>query len=80
MRTTLVIPDAVGRRAKQLAKHQKMTLSQLFTEAVEARLVRDENMTRGHSPPCRIHPRPMGRPAVDISDRNALYDTMDERS
>jgi len=78
MRTTLVIPDAVGRRAKQLAKRRNQPFSQLVSEALEARLAREENARRESQPPYRVSPKAMGRAAVDVSDRNVLYGRMEE--
>jgi len=40
MRTTLIIPDPIGRRAKAFAKRRRQTLSQFVSAAVEAQLVR----------------------------------------
>ena len=78
MRTTLVIPDPVARRAKRVAKEQNKTLSELFTEAMEANLAQAENSVRETPPPYRVVPRSMGFPKVDLSDRAALYDAMEE--
>ena len=78
MRTTLVIPDPVGRRAQRLAKKRQQTLSEFVSEAIEARLAKEENAVRDAPTPYRVEPQRMGRPAVDISDRNALQQAMDE--
>ena len=77
MRTTLVIPDAVYRRAKKAAQEQGRTLSELFTESVEILLARGKGSARKRKA-YRIQPVAMGEPRVDISDREALYRTMEE--
>ena len=41
MKTTIELPDATFRQAKVLASSRGMTLKQLFTEALEDRLLRD---------------------------------------
>jgi Arc/MetJ family transcription regulator len=76
MKTTIEIDDELLRRVKQQAGAGGMTLRTFVEEALRARLL----------------PRPRGRdrfqldlpvvegtapPAVDISDRNALYDLME---
>lgn len=38
MKTTIELPDAVFRRAKQLAVQEGVTLKRLLTEALESRL------------------------------------------
>ncbi len=75
MRTTLVIPDAVYHRAKQAAKERGCTLSKLFTESVEIRL---QKQASAPETTYRIQPISMGKPQVDLSDREALYRTMEE--
>lgn len=76
MKTTIDLDDELLRLAKQRAAAERMTLRAFIEEALRARLL----------------PRPRGRarfsldlpvvagtapPAVDIADRNALYDLME---
>jgi hypothetical protein len=77
MRTTLVIPEPVCRRAKAVARRQGKTLSGLVTEALSARLAREENQVREVPATYRVTPAAMGKPAVDVSDRNALFQAME---
>lgn len=77
MRTTLVIPDAVYRRAKQAAKSQGKTLSELVTESVEVQLART-GTPRPVKKAYRLKPVAMGKPKVDVADREALFRTMEE--
>ena len=77
MRTTLVIPDAVYRRAKKAAKEQGRTLSELFAESVEIQLAREQQPARSRKE-YRIQPVAMGIPKVDPNDREALYRAMEE--
>ena len=76
MKTTLVIDDGVMSRLRQAAAQQNRTISALVEAALRAFL----------SPPRRTKPRlpklpkhAMGRARVDIANRQALYDFMDER-
>lgn len=75
MKTTLVIDDGVMARLRQQAAHQKRTISELVEAALRAFL----------SPPRRTKPKlprlptyRMGSARVDVADRKALYDLMDE--
>ena len=77
MRTTLVIPDAIYRRAKDAAAQQGTTLSEFFTESVEIQLAR-----RSESPKkkrtYKLQPVAMGTPRADPNDREALYRAMED--
>ena len=76
MRTTLVIPDPVYKRAKQAAREQGRTLSDLVTESVEIQLSREGGSVEKKV--YRIKPVEMGAPMVDLNDRDALYRAMEE--
>ena len=72
MKTTLVLPDHLVRTLKRRAAERGTTLSQVVAEA----------LTRGlePTPTLDIAPLPtqrMGKPRVDLADRNALSDAMD---
>ena len=77
MRTTLVIPDPVYHRAKQAAREEGITLSQLFTESVEIRLIRNRKVAE-RKPLYRVNQVSMGVPKVDLNDRETLYRAMEE--
>ncbi len=72
MKTTLVIPDALMRELKRRAARQGRTLSSVVTEALHRGLVTPEVL---ELPPLPVHA--MGRPLVDIADRDALYRVME---
>ena len=76
MRTTLVIPDPVYKRAKKAAREQGRTLSELVTESVEIQLARAGRSEKKKT--YRIQPVEMGAPMVDLNDREALYRAMEE--
>ena len=76
--TTLVIPDAVYQRAKTAAKELGCTLSELVTESVEIRLAARANKIVEKRPPYRVKQIPMGKPRVDLNDRDALHRLMEE--
>ncbi len=72
MKTTLVLPDNLVRTIKRRAAERGTTLSQIVAEA----------LTRGLeiAPAIDLAPLPthrMGKPRVDVADRNALYDAME---
>mgnify|MGYP001161387580 CR=1 FL=1 len=77
MRTTLVIPDAVYHRAKEAAKEQGRTLSELFAESVEIQLSRQQQAST-RAVEYKLQPVAMGVPTVDPNDREALYRAMEE--
>lgn len=78
MRTTLVIPDAVYERAKQAAGERGCTLSELFTESVELHLAAMCDRVAEKRPAYCVNQIPMGKPTVDVNDRDALYRAMEE--
>ena len=76
MKTTLVIDDRVMRRLKQEAAKEGCTLSELVEAAL--RMLLDTPKRR----PRKLPPLPVfdgGVASVDIADRDALYDAMEER-
>jgi hypothetical protein len=76
MKTTLNISDAVMKELKQEAARQGRTMSELVEMALRALLQK--------RPPARkLPPLPafdMGEARVDVADRDALYEVMEERS
>jgi hypothetical protein len=74
MKTTLIIDDTVMARVKREAAERRCTMSAL----VEAALRRYLDVPE---PPKKSPPLPtfnMGGALVDIADRNALYDAMEQ--
>lgn len=78
MKTTLDIDDRLLERAKRHASTQGTTLRAVVEEALRARLAPRPEATLRYrfSPPTVRGSRP---PAVDVADRKALYDFLDER-
>lgn len=75
MKTTLQIDDTVMAELKQEAARQGRTMSELVETALR-------NLFRSQKKPVDLPPLPVfhgGEEMVDIADRNALYDAMDER-
>lgn len=78
MRTTLEIDDYVLRRAKQLAAREGTTLTRIVEEALRERVAR----TRRRAKPFRLRLlTKKGRliPGVNLADRDALYERMEDR-
>ena len=74
MKTTLVIDDKLMTRLKQEAARRGTTISKLVEEALRSFLGRSGK-------PESLPPLPTfngGGSLVDIADREALYDAMDE--
>lgn len=78
MRTTLIIPDSVYERVKESARGRQATISEFVTEALEAKLLRDESVTSENRVPYRVPSVSMGPAMADIDNREELYRTMEE--
>ncbi len=78
MRTTLVIPDPLFKRAKLYARKHDKNLSDVFAEALDERLTREEQAVREPRAEYKVKATPMGTASVDLSDRDALNKVMDE--
>ena len=78
MKTTLEIDDRLLERAKQHAATRGTTLRAVVEEALRARLTpRPEVRARYRFSPPTV--RGSSPPALDVADRNALYDLLDDR-
>ena len=73
MKTTLVLPDNLVRTLKRRAAERGTTLSQVVAEALTRGL---ETEPAQDVVPLQTHR--MGKPRVDLADRNALNDAMDD--
>jgi hypothetical protein len=73
MRTTLIIPDQLMRELKRRAAGRGTTLSAVVAETLRRGL--GEPHPTADLPPLPSYP--MGRPLVDIADRDALYRAME---
>lgn len=78
MKTTLDIDDRLLARAKRHASAEGTTLRAVVEDALRARLAAQPAAKQRYrfSPPTVKGTHP---PAVDVADRNALYDLLDER-
>lgn len=78
MKTTLDLHDDTLRAAKARAAAEGLTLTAFVEEALRARLAPRPRSTQ----PFRLQlktVRGTAKPAVDVADRNALYDLMEDR-
>jgi len=73
MKTTLVIPDPVFRALKRRAAERNETLSEMVTEF----LIRGLRANPKPKRPFRFPTFKMGRPLVNVADREALYEVLD---
>ena len=62
MRTTVIIPDPLFKRAKQYARRHNKKLSELFSEALDERLTREEETAQKKQGAYRVQPFPMRTP------------------
>jgi len=77
MKTTLIIDDRIYGRIKEKAAREGRTVSELVDAALRLLLVRPSGPKGKHLPPLPAFR--MGKPRVDVADREALYDLLDER-
>ena len=77
MRTTLVIPDTIFTRAKALAKQRGVQLSQFVSEALELRLLAEDDRKHTQKKKFKVNSFSMGEPMVDINNRDDLYTAME---
>jgi hypothetical protein len=75
MRTTLVIDDALFKELKRLAVEQRRTLSDVTQEALRRGLAESAPPKRAGR--VRLRSFALGRPRVDLADRNQLFDVLD---
>ena len=75
IRTTLILPDQLMRELKRRAAARGQTLSAVVEEALRKGLAPAER--RADLAPLPTHR--MGRPKVDVADRDALQRAMEER-
>lgn len=77
MKTTLEIDDRLLARARRHASAHGMTLRAVVEEALRARLATrpEAHAPYSFSPPTVRGSRP---PVIDVADRNALYDLLDD--
>jgi hypothetical protein len=74
-KTTLVLPDHLMRELKRRAAERGETLSAIVAETLKKGLA--PSPPREDLPPLPTHR--MGRPRVELSDRDALYRAMEGR-
>ena len=74
MKTTLVIDDGVMRRLREEAARRGTTISSLVEAALRA-LPDRSGEAAGELP--ELPAFDLGRPAVDVADREALYQAME---
>jgi len=79
MRTTLVIPDPLFKRAKLYAQKHDKNLSEVFAEALDDRLTREEQAMREPRAKYKVKSVSMGSAAADLSDRESLYKIMEDK-
>ncbi len=75
MRTTLVIDDELFRELKKRAAAENRTLSEVTQEVLRRGLVGRKAAPR--SPRVKLPSFAMGKPRVDLADRNQLLDILD---
>lgn len=77
MKTTLNVDDRLLRQAKKVALERGVTLTRLFEDALRAAVA---GPSKGHDFHLRWTPvQGRGAPAVDVADRDALYDLMESQ-
>lgn len=75
MKTTLIIPDPLMARLKREAARQQTTISALVERAL--RMLLEQEPQKADLPP--LPKFRGGRPLVDVANREALYERLDDR-
>ena len=75
MRTTIVIDDALFRELKKRAAEESRTLSAVTQDALRRGLARPAPTRR--APRIKLRSFAMGKPTVDLADRDQLFDLLD---
>ena len=74
-RTTLLIDDALFRELKKRAAEERRTLTDVTQEVL--RLGLEQGRARRRRPRLKLASFAMGRPRVNLADRDRLYDVLD---
>ena len=75
MRTTLIIDDQLFRELKKRAAEEKRSLSEVTQEALRLGLAKRQRTRQVKRIKLRAYS--MGKPLVDVADRNRLYEILD---
>jgi hypothetical protein len=75
MKTTLVLDDALVERVRERAKERGVSMSSVVEEAI-FRMLTDESAP--DHPPLDLPSFNSGGYLVDVTDRNAIYDALDD--
>jgi hypothetical protein len=78
MRTTLIIDDTLFRALKKRAAEERRTLTDVTQEVIRLGLERRAGVPRRRRR-VRLASFAMGRPRVDLADREGLYELLDGR-
>ena len=76
-RTTLVLDDELFRELKRLAVEERRTLSDVTQETLRRGL--SGRKEPGRAARIRLPSYAMGKPRVDLANRDQLYDVLDRR-
>lgn len=77
MRTTIVLPDALGEAAKQRAEDEGRTFTSVVVEALRVLLNNPPDVSRGPAEPLPSYGAPEGKILIDLTDREAVADALD---
>jgi hypothetical protein len=74
MRTTLDLDSSVLEQLRSRARSEHKSMGQLASERLAAALSEDPPL---RSAPLRLPSRPMGKPKVDLRDKDAIWRALD---
>lgn len=78
MRTTIDIDDPILKDLKRLQQREGKSLGRLVSDLLAQSLAAARSAEGAKPPPFRWHSQPM-RAKVNLADKHALLDAMDER-
>lgn len=74
-RTTLVLDESILRELKKIAADEQKTLSAVTYQVIRSGLAKRSQPKK--TPARKLPAFSMGRPKVDVADRDRLYDVLD---
>ena len=75
-RTTLDLDPSITRQLRERAERERKSMGQVASEALARAFAED----RAESPPFEWISHDLGRPKIDLEDKDALWAILDDRS
>lgn len=77
MRTTLIIPDSIFTRIKTYSQNSGESISKIVAEALELYILKKNN--KSSQKILKLNTYSMGKPLVNVNNRDSIYKVFDSR-